>query len=375
MTDWYVDNAAGGENDGTSWTDAWESFANIVWGGIGAGDSLYISGGSEGKTYLETLTIGASGSSGTPIVIKPGAAHPTLSSGHDGLVTIDAEATRSKCIDFNANNYITIDGKDGTEDVPATPFDNTDYIKLKVQNSTGIGIYADDYSIDTVAQYVHVYRCGRGAPGAATDNHGIQFRHCQGARVSYCDVEDAWQDGVKLGKTGAYGNTTCNHNWIHGMGDDGIGGSGGQDVYNNIIGPWRNDYSTCDGHTDGAQIVSGYTRIWNNLIYTDSLSGPYASPNALLFIDCEWGPMNHVEIYNNVLWLSGTPYTNGNFYGIYLQTGEEGDARHMDDIHIYNNTLVDIGHIPIHIRSEVADGQVTNCYIKNNIQQRGAGRG
>ncbi len=82
---WYVDNGASAGNDGTSWTDAWESLADITWGGGGvvAGDTLYISGGSTSKIYRETLTVGASGSNGSPIAITKG-----VDGSHDGTVSI-----------------------------------------------------------------------------------------------------------------------------------------------------------------------------------------------------------------------------------------------------------------------------------------------
>jgi hypothetical protein len=58
---WYVKSGCGTNGDGTgsSCGSAWSSFANIQWGSIQPGDTLYIIG-----TFTERLAVGAAGSSG-----------------------------------------------------------------------------------------------------------------------------------------------------------------------------------------------------------------------------------------------------------------------------------------------------------------------
>src|SRR6266699_24767 len=82
---WYVDNAASGANNGTSWASAWTSFSSIVWGssGVKAGDTLYISGGSSSQTYTSGLSVGASGTSASRITIAVG-----QDAGHNGTVIL-----------------------------------------------------------------------------------------------------------------------------------------------------------------------------------------------------------------------------------------------------------------------------------------------
>ena len=134
---WFVNNTATGLNSGESWTDAWESFADIIWDSVAVGDTIYISGGSVSKTYNAQLTIGKSGSSGNPIVITKG-----LTSGHDGEVIIDGEDTRPYGIFSTGKQYISIENltvMDGADNAIRiyTGSHNTSIKDCKIKNSLG----------------------------------------------------------------------------------------------------------------------------------------------------------------------------------------------------------------------------------------------
>ena len=45
-SDYYVNKNASGQNNGTSWANAWQSFSDINWSLIQPGDVVYISGGT-----------------------------------------------------------------------------------------------------------------------------------------------------------------------------------------------------------------------------------------------------------------------------------------------------------------------------------------
>ena len=87
-TDFYVDKNATGNNNGTSWANAWQSFSAISWNSIQPGDMVYISGGSDSTQYNEQLTVGKSGTDGNPVTIIAGKYSPSPG-GHNGRVIID----------------------------------------------------------------------------------------------------------------------------------------------------------------------------------------------------------------------------------------------------------------------------------------------
>ncbi|HYF12921.1 MAG TPA: right-handed parallel beta-helix repeat-containing protein [Candidatus Paceibacterota bacterium] len=98
---WYVDNAVSTSGTGASWESAWKSFSDIVWSSIGPNDTLYISGGNSEKIYYETLSVGTSGSSGSPVTITKG-----IDSGHNGTVILDGENSRIGVVLYARDNIV-----------------------------------------------------------------------------------------------------------------------------------------------------------------------------------------------------------------------------------------------------------------------------
>ena len=82
---WVRHNLSTGENDGSSYDNAWRGLDNVAWGTsdfeVGAGDTLYVCGGP----YDDTLIIGANGTSSDPITIR-GDCSDVYSSYTDGVI-------------------------------------------------------------------------------------------------------------------------------------------------------------------------------------------------------------------------------------------------------------------------------------------------
>lgn len=139
---YYVDRSVSASGNGTSWGQAWRAFSAIEWARIKPGDTIYISGGSNGRTYGETLTPLVSGQSGKPVIIAR-----AMDAGHDGPVTIDGGNSRAVCVNVNARSFL-------------------EFRKLKLKNCTSAGfqihasrgITVRNSSILALSRGFHIWR-------------------------------------------------------------------------------------------------------------------------------------------------------------------------------------------------------------------------
>ena len=115
----YVTPQGAGNRDGSSWTNAFASFAGVAWGKgtgtVGPGDTLWVAGG----TYATPLVVGASGTALNRIAIrrvKTGEVAPAAAAGWspalDAPVIIDGPTTSCILLGSGNGDYVTIDGRD-----------------------------------------------------------------------------------------------------------------------------------------------------------------------------------------------------------------------------------------------------------------------
>jgi hypothetical protein len=337
--EWYIDNTASGNNNGTSWTNAWNSFASINWNLIQPGDVIYICGGSTEKIYIETLTIGKSGTQENPITIKTG-----QSEGHNGMVIIDAENSRDYCIPFEGHHYVSLNGSVNNQ------------IRLKLQNAHVCGIFNPD-STGIVIKYIEIENCGTLPDDDWHYSDAIVLNWMHGCEIAYCYIHNNYDDAVRgTGSSGGYGSNKVHHNFFINNGDDGLQIDGDLDVFNNTIGGGG---GSATGHPDGIQILGSYVRVWNNVFFDNSNSNIFVDP---VNRGAEGG--TNYRIYNNLIYQTDE---DTSVFQRGIQILCEPSTDFLDDLVCVNNTFVNIEWVPILVGGKENWHRFTNVIIANNI--------
>ena len=318
---WYIDNAARGAGNGKSWKSAWKDFSKVVWGapGVKAGDTLYISGGPRSKTYSGTLKIGAGGSEGKPITIRPG-----QTSGHNGLVIF--EGNREGCITVYNQSWI-VDRRPCREH-EALPFSERAY----GQTQCPCRFERDETLRRPVLRFQQRH-------------HRAEFHLLQAVGVRPQPLPGhAGRRGAgpeRLRGEGPEGPGWWDNNKVHdntfiadapsdgtGKATDMIQGTSALSVYDNIIeyriGPnfgWQ--------HPDGCQISGRWVRIYRNTFRN--------CPNAAISMDYGGPEDGHYHIFNNIIECT-IPHWRG-----YMKAWDINilaTVRNCTDMLFANNTVV-----------------------------------
>jgi hypothetical protein len=144
-TNYYIFKNATGNNNGTSWVNAWKSFSNINWSIIQPGDNIYISGGTDSTIYNETLIISNSGSvNGGYITISNG-----IDPQHNGRVIISPISGEG--IQINRRNYVIVKGFE-----IRNPTDNKSD-NINIENCGNVKI--DSMNLTPNARGIYVNEC------------------------------------------------------------------------------------------------------------------------------------------------------------------------------------------------------------------------
>lgn len=332
---WYVDNRAAGLNNGSSWNDAWRSFAEVSWPSVSPGDTIYISGGSTQKVYREQLDIDARGDPGMPITVTVG-----QDPGHNGTVVISGAG-----ISINDPGHVVVTGEyQGRR-------------RMRIEDSPGYAVYAESDPVQDVRiAYIEVTRCNavfnvyvRGEPS------GVEVDHLH---VHHPVHEDALLLLFWEGNTAGYGAAARIHHNIfdlNGVGQDAVRlTAGGYDVFKNEI----RARGTQPSHNDGIQVFTAVP-ISHIRIFDNRISG---AGNWSIGISASQ-PFSNLQIFNNVLDLADS--VSGTRKGIFIRPG---GGTVSDNIHVYNNTIVNANALGVELDvTDNAPAELSNVKIKNNL--------
>ncbi len=291
-TTWYVDGKATGANNGTSWANAWTSVSGIS--GVGAGDTVYISGGPSGQSQTYILN-----STWTPVGGNPGSLI-TYQIGqdpaHNGIAVFDCSAAGTW---LGRANNITVSGNAG---------DGQMHFSL---SRASFVAYLPN-TVNVTISYINMGQVTEGNGGGtgvidANPVNGLQIDHCwcmivdpNADHFSYCLFQGNGYDQSR-----AFNNTIYIPRGQYAFGADCFQWNGsGFSIYNNTVIAYVTNYAGGQ-HQDGVQPTSGsYVKIYNNTFRDCG--------NASIFLDGYWGNFVNVMVYNNLMFMS-TP-VSGAFY-------------------------------------------------------------
>lgn len=302
-TNFYIDKNATGSNEGSSWTNAWTSFASIDWSILEPGDTVKISGGTDSLTYYETLIISASGDSSNPIVITG-----TDDIGHNGQVIINGDNTRETGIKLTNRKNLVIKN-----------FKVTNHTNLDIAVS---GASGSTYTEQGASSYVTLENIELNVTGRAlhiqTSDH-ITVKNCYIYTPTYIPKQT---DGIysQRNLNNVYDNNTIIINNTHKDGhDDGI------QMYQDVSITVSNNYIEQNngkvGNAQGIYATNGHgNNVWynnvvvlsngttsNGITYRLNLDGTIAMISNTVFCERAFNTMwiedvPNPVIKNNILW-------------------------------------------------------------------------
>lgn len=264
---YYVDKEASGQNSGTSWTNAWQSFSAINWNSIQPGDIIYISGGIDSTVYYERLVIGTSGTEGNRVTIRN-----SYDSGHNGKVIIEDPNTNSfdGCIYLAAKDWVHIKGIETRSGIRACYiYTRSDFIIIDscifrdwYPNgfTGGVKIEGNDNFPDNL-------NCSN-----------IEIKNCIVSSTSLWDASST--DCIYV--QGAL-DTKIHHNFIH-----------------------QRNRSLVNHHVDCIQMYrTAGVKIWNNICIVDS---GVTGHGMILGIESRANDQDTMLCYNNYVFVGGHEY-------------------------------------------------------------------
>ena len=293
-SNYYVSKYASGQNNGTSWANAWQSFSAINWNLIQPGDLIYISGGTDSTIYYEQLTVnGKNGTAANRITIIAGKYSPS-STGHSGRVIIDGGGTRAQSIHVHDSKYVTIKG-----------------FELRHANR-GVYVEGDIWVSNVILDSLNIYDFYDQA-GIFLNGHqniySVESTTIRNCRVVTPLLVAGQTDCIYM--QGAQ-NTFIHNNYIRNLNQDPL-------AHNDALQAYH-----CNGFM-----------IYNNVLINDSVYSPEGGGMPII-LGAEGN--NPVVIYNNFIYMGGAWYEQANMGGALCLRWY--DVFPMPPTYVINNTIV-----------------------------------
>jgi hypothetical protein len=351
---WYVDNAAvQSNNSGTTWANAWKSFASIVWGtgGVQPGDTVYISGGSSQKVYNEPFRVGTSGRADAWVTVAS-----STDAGHNGRVVIDGGNVNTDLGGFICGaNYCRVTGMPNTNIVVAN------WVTSTTDREKGIGFYAGIPS-HHIIEGICISNANNGFyyNGSAD----IEIRNCllTGIRGDYAFRCNGYVGplATDFERMRIHHNTVLlNADFVGGNGGpDGVGCANGVTLHDNVF-RCVNGPVTLGQHPDGIQSLGGYVKVYNNYFANFLNAGIKFEPSAPM---TEW---RECYAYNNVIVVDDPALTsNTTINGKGIELGSGTAMKNVINVIVANNTFVDL--LGLAVNGGAGTWPVTSLIVENN---------
>ena len=281
---WYVDPAAGGLNNGTSWTNAWTS---LSLSGVAAGDTVYISGGAQGNTQtynlagaFNSITGFCSGTVGSWVTYKIG-----QDSAHNGTAIFNWTSGYSEFLNaVGSFSYFIVSGDAGDG---AMHFQTSNYA-LGINWASLVGVRASYINFGSIPKI-----------GISNPCTGLEVDHC----YAYCTNLTTADYCFYAQCTGsAYDVNLFHDNTFYVPYNSALDGTGmdawklngnGWSMYNNLIIGYSASFTEGE-HQDGVQsnAPASYVKIYNNLFIN--------MQNYDIYFGQPLGNIAHLWVYNNI---------------------------------------------------------------------------
>lgn len=310
----YVKSGGTGLNNGTSWANAWTSFASINWNDLNNGGYLYIDGGIDSATYTSNLDVETYGTPSQYVYIMAGKYSPDPTN-HSGRVIIRNSSGDGITISSGGTQYL-----------------EWIYVKgFEILNPAGNGIVATyDVKHIVIDSCTIIDHGGYGIFAAGNDNVpltdtsliavDIEIKHCNiVSRLDNSNVDDNIQSKYIVG-------FYIHHNYIR----------------HRNIQSWISGCAD-PNHVDNLQISHGaaQVKIYNNVLIVDSAANGH---NLILGL-CSRSPdhSDTATVYNNFMY-NGGGYHNGcacrSHQTFYFRGSENQDNQWVPICYYFNNTQV-----------------------------------